>query len=197
MENTLKLTLVSGREITLVAEYSEAMEEEISDSDGYKITLSPRPVKRGSLKAYIDGKLVDSCSSPESWQLVDIINEVAQASGCTKAIYGIKVALTEQNANLYKEWIDKVIEDGTTAEAREYRAEKARKEIEYEKTSALNYIARAEKYMESGQKLMTAEEYRKWARNYNNVANEGGDGYVPELPTKEGYEAAKKYIESL
>lgn len=197
MENTLKLTLTSGTEITFVAEYSEAMEEEISNSDGYKITLSPRPVKRGSLKAYIGGKLVDSCSSPESWGLCDVINEVALTSGCTKAIYGIKVALTEQNANLYKEWIDSVIKEGTTEEAREYHAEKARKEKEYEKASALNYIAHAEKYMESGNDLMTAEEYRKWARNYNNAVNEGGDGYVPELPTKEAYEEAKKYIESL
>lgn len=197
MEDTLKLTLTSGTEITLVAEYSEAMEEEISDSDGYKITLSPRPVKRGSLKAYIDGKLVNSCSSPESWRLFDTTNEKALAAGCTKGIYGIKVALTEANAALYKEWIDRIIEEGMTEEVREYRAEKARKAKEYEKASALNYIARAEKYMESGNDLMTAEEYRKWARNYNNAANEGGDGYVPELPTKEGYEAAKKYIESL
>lgn len=65
------------------------------------------------------------------------------------------------------------------------------------KESARKYIAWAEKYMESGQKLMTKDEYRRWARNYNNVMNEGGEGYIPDLPTLEAYEAAKEYIESL
>ena len=66
-----------------------------------------------------------------------------------------------------------------------------------EKESARKYVEWAEKYMKSGQNLMTKDECQKWARNYNNVMNEGGYGYVPELPTKEAYEAAKNYIESL
>ncbi len=71
------------------------------------------------------------------------------------------------------------------------------KKIADEKESARKYVERAEKYMESGQKLMTSEEYRAWARNYNNIMNEGGEGYIPDLPTKEAYEASKEFIESL
>ena len=44
---------------------------------------------------------------------------------------------------------------------------------------------------------MTLKEYKAWAKNYNNVVNEGGEGYIPDLPTTESYEAAKMYIESL
>lgn len=197
MEDTLKLTLTSGTEITLVAEYSEVMEHEISDSDGYKIDRGVKPVIRGELRAYIGGKLVDSCCSPSSWGLYDTSDEKAVAVGATKRIYGIKVALTEANASLYKAWIDNVIETGTSQEAQEYRAKEEKKAKESKKASALQYIARAEKYMTSGQKLMTIEEYKAWARNYNNVMNEGGEGYIPDLPTKEAYEAAKKEIESL
>lgn len=197
MKDTLKLSLTSGTEITLVAEYSEAMEHETSDSDGYKIDHGIKPVIRGELKAYIGGKLVDSCYSPSSWDLYDTSDERALAVGATKRIYGIKVALTEANATLYKEWIDRVIEEGTTEEAREYRVKKEAAERAAEKDRVLKYIERAEKYMESGQKLMTLEEYRVWARNYNNAVNEGGEGYVPDLPTLEAYEAAKKFIESL
>ena len=170
------------------------MEHEISDSDGYKIDRGVKPVIRGELRAYIGGKLVDSCCSPSSWGTYDTSDEKAIAVGATKRISGIKVALTEENANLYKAWIDHVIEEGTTQEVREYHENEEAKLRESKKASALQYIARAEKYMASGQKLMTIKEYRIWARNYNSAVNESGDGYVPELPTKEGYEAAKNIL---
>lgn len=197
MEDTLKLTLVSGNELTLTAEYSEIMEHDISDADGHQIDLGVKPVTHGSLKAYINGNLVDSCFSPSSWALYNTCNEKALAAGCTKGIIGIKVALTEENANLYKAWIDNVIESGTSQEAREYHANEEAKIKESRKASALQYITRAEKYIASGQKLMTLKEYKAWAKNYNNVVNEGGEGYIPDLPTTESYEAAKMYIESL
>lgn len=42
--------------------------------------------------------------------------------------------------------------------------------------------------------MPTNEEYEKWARNYNNVNNEGGEGYIPHLITKEQLARAKKIV---
>jgi hypothetical protein len=41
---------------------------------------------------------------------------------------------------------------------------------------------------------MTNAEYRAWAKQYNDINNEGGEGYIPELITIEQLEAAKKIL---
>lgn len=42
-----------------------------------------------------------------------------------------------------------------------------------------------------GGKLRTNEERKVWEHNYNNLMNEGGEGYVPHYPSVEEYESAK------
>ena len=37
---------------------------------------------------------------------------------------------------------------------------------------------------------MTEEECKEWAKNYNNIMNEGGEGYIPKIITKEDFKWA-------
>jgi len=46
-------------------------------------------------------------------------------------------------------------------------------------------------------KIMTNTEYKAWRKWYNDVMNEGGDGYVPRRYTIEDVEAAKLVIAKL
>ena len=42
--------------------------------------------------------------------------------------------------------------------------------------------------------LMTEAEYKAWRINYNNINNEGGEGYIPDCVTQEELQAAKERL---
>lgn len=44
------------------------------------------------------------------------------------------------------------------------------------------------------EKLQTADELKRWRINYNNVVNEGGEGYIPARVSLENYENALKVM---
>jgi hypothetical protein len=83
--------------------------------------------------------------------------------------------------------------DGITVESvrRNYEnhmadiAAKAKKEIE----NLEQLIAENE-----GKELMTEAEYKAWRINYNNINNEGGEGYIPDCVTQEELQAAKERL---
>lgn len=44
------------------------------------------------------------------------------------------------------------------------------------------------------EKLMTRDQIKKWRISYNNINNEGGEGYIPHQISKEEYEDAVKLL---
>lgn len=54
--------------------------------------------------------------------------------------------------------------------------------------SAMETIRAAE--IEGVDNLMTHADYTTWARRYNDVANEGGEGHIPHRITREEYQRA-------
>lgn len=69
---------------------------------------------------------------------------------------------------------------------REQIEEEIEKEEEVEEAKEI--VRKAEKI--GIKNLMTEVEYRQWRTNYNNIMNEGGEGYIPRRITKEDYEWA-------
>lgn len=67
----------------------------------------------------------------------------------------------------------------------------ANKAIE-KRSLAKDIVKRAEQ--EGIDNLLTVKELQKWVKNYNDVVNEGGDGYIPTRVSKEQYEEAIKYL---
>ncbi len=53
-------------------------------------------------------------------------------------------------------------------------------------------VSQAEK--EGIDKLMTASEIKAWRKNYNDVVNEGGEGYIPNKISREAYQNALKIL---
>ncbi|MFY9435346.1 MAG: hypothetical protein WAQ42_00325, partial [Limnochordia bacterium] len=72
--------------------------------------------------------------------------------------------------------------------AAEEAERKARKDAE--KAKAVEIIEKASKQP----KIMTQAEYAQWVERYNNIMNEGGEGYVPEMVTVEQLEWARKVL---
>jgi hypothetical protein len=62
-------------------------------------------------------------------------------------------------------------------------------EQEKEIEEAQEIIESAEK--EGVEKLRTESEIRNWRKAYNNIHNEGGEGYIPTKISKERYQRAK------
>ena len=73
-----------------------------------------------------------------------------------------------------------------TLEKEENEIKKIAKEVE----NAKNTIEKAEKQQE----IMTDAEYQVWAKNYNKINNEGGEGYIPTMVTVERLAKAKETL---
>ena len=102
----------------------------------------------------------------------------------------VEICLTEENANKVKEAVAECEKAESTEEYEAFKAEKAEKELAAEKAEAKTVVESAEKIINNGGKLLTNAERKEWERNYNNLHNEGGDGFIPHYPSIEDYESA-------
>lgn len=71
---------------------------------------------------------------------------------------------------------------------------KTNKEVEQEKQvkEAQTVVEMAER--EGIDNLMSAAEIKTWRKKYNNLHNEGGEGYIPDRISKERYQQALKVL---
>lgn len=102
----------------------------------------------------------------------------------------VEIRLTEENANKVKEAVAECEKAESTEEYEAYKAEKAEKELATEKAEAKEVVEAAERIISNGGKLRTNAERKEWERNYNNLQNEGGEGFVPHYPSVEEYKDA-------
>lgn len=80
-----------------------------------------------------------------------------------------------------------------TEEVKNFRLEEEKEEeikANAEIAEAKEIIQKAHKQAAFIENLPTKERYERWIRRYNNVHNEGADGYVPPKVTIEDYETA-------
>lgn len=196
-----ELILNNGKhELRFEAEYKPELIEEVIDADGYKINTGRiEKIEQGYLKLYVDGKVFSKCYYPGDWRLVDTteMNPVCGLPAGWK-INGMKVVFTKvSDKEAYEKFIAEVIAEGTTDEIKAFdEAEKA-KEVSKELKRLDRIIAEAEKEMQYGELLKTREDVRKWKQNWNNIHNEGGEGFVPDKISQEEYESALKRRDEL
>lgn len=186
---TYEWTLNNGMVARLEAEYSETVQDKIVNLDGDICNTGKREiVKNGNLTAYLDGKKFDSCRDTNFWSIVD-----TRTPGF-KRIWGIKqIAFNEERAKEIKAFLEQVISEGADPEAEQIRAaEKATRDAER--------LASAEatvKKAESQKDIPGKEEARRRMKRYNDIHNDGGEGYVPYIISREEYDEALKMIAEL
>ena len=115
----------------------------------------------------------------------------------TKADIGLRIALKAENAEKVEKAIEETRNEVTTDEAREFFAKKEQAKKNGQKKRAEATIKKAEKIINNGGKLRTSKERAEWERNYNNVMNEGGEGFVPHYPSVEEYEEAVQFLKKV
>lgn len=74
---------------------------------------------------------------------------------------------------------------------------KRKDRVQKEKQEKVNEYQKIIKACEVAPKLYTTEEAKQARINYNNLYNEGGEGYVPHFYTVDEYEWAKKNLAEL
>lgn len=88
--------------------------------------------------------------------------------------------------------IEKIKELSLAKFKKEEESQKQRERKEMIKI-AQSIIEGADAWKRKG-KLMTNEEARRWSKQYNDMVNEGGEGYVPSPITQEKYDWAVNFL---
>lgn len=188
MKGTFEFKLRNGSICTIEAKYECVMENEVFDADGDKIIGKPKPTEAGrcDMVAYIDGKKIDSCWNTAFWRLIDV-----KENPGVKKIWGLKVGFANPtDAERYEKWIEEIIEGGKSDEVKAYEKAEKEKEIKEKVESAKKTIEKAERQ----KNIPTKEEAKRRMKQYNDVMNEGGEGYVPYIISVEEYEYAKEIV---
>lgn len=181
MTKTFEWITSNGAQAKIVATYEAVMERKSLDADGYKVEGKLEPTTVGSsMVVYLNGKQVDICRDPSFWVLIDV-----KQPGIKK-IWGLKVGFDAESAKKYEEFLAELMEDGKSDEVKQYEAEQAEKRKAAEKTRAQEIVEAAKKTRRNQDgSLMSEAQAAAWKRSYNNINNEGGEGYVPSILTQE------------
>jgi len=159
--------------------YSKEVRQIVLDADGIKIeTDKTEVVEYLHIVVKVDGKFVtESYSQPEKADsrfpegCIRINRMVCNPTASAAVLALIAEVMAEENTV-----------EVVKAEAADMAATEA-----FEIAEAAEIVRIAEKQG----KMMTAVEYRRWSVNYNNAINEGTQGHIPTMITREQYEAAK------
>lgn len=187
MMNTLTWTSAKGNEMKITAEYTETVKEKIVNADGYEFaTGKTEVIINANLTLYVNGKKIDNCQEVNFWQMIDI-----QVGGKpAKRIWGIeKIGFPLDEAIKIEAFIAEVIEKGKCEKTREIELKKQEDKIK----SLENIIENAE----AQATVPTRKERTEWERKYNDLHNEGREGYIPYVVCKEEYEAAKNKLNNI
>lgn len=181
----LKWTGKNGNELELRAKCKIEMVDKIVDADGHKVLIGKEKGEKALLEFWADGKRMETCNGDINWwRIID--------NGNLKQIWGLrKLGFTPEQAEVIQEFLNSVIETGKAEGVVEVEKEDEKLENERRVKMAEDIMKKAAKQG----KVMTADEYEIWRLNYNNIANEGGDGYIPETVTVEELEWAKTILD--
>lgn len=135
-----------------------------------------------SMVAYVDGQRINKTSTdPNFWQLID-------ANG-VKKIWGLPIGFAEaEKAEEYNAFLADLMKDDPEVVA--FLAEKHQQEV----SADVKRCEEVVRLCEMGYMAETAEEIKAKRKQWNDLHNEGGIGYIPTWYTRAEYEHALDFI---
>ena len=202
METTksVKWESKSGLAIEAKITVSKNINEKVAYADGHNVSLGSEIVETIEIAIYINGKY--HSNSNELPRVIEAGKYPAKFVKEMKAA-GAHARVTDLvncNEKVYAEIINAVEEAINEIKAiEETEAEKAAEAIENEKEAkeVAKEIEWAEKVMKeaSGRtSILSSENEKAWIKSYNNLYNEGGEGYAPERVTTEDVARATQIL---
>lgn len=98
-----------GQTIELKARYAERFKEKTVDLDGHRFDSGTEKIIDADLELWIDGKKKESCWNVNFWRLIDFKDGA-------KKIWGLKIAMTQEQSVLVDAFLKEVIETGKIKE---------------------------------------------------------------------------------
>jgi len=186
MKKTFTWIGAKGNKFELEAECTMEVRNIVLDADGIEYETKKKEICiNAKLIAKVDGKVVETCNNINFWRIIDLENGL-------KRIWGINsIGFNAEIAAEIEKFLNKVIESAKTEEVKEFEAEKRDKEATNEIRTAQRIIEIAEvspKHADG--KLYTYNELQDYLKSYNNMFNEGQEGYLPRYVCQEEYEKA-------
>ena len=175
MSNTVHTLEWQGKNgvIRLEASYQAMLQEKTNNLDGdICYTGKLEIIERASLTAYFNDKQLDSGWNPASWFLVESpVPGVYQIRDVPKI--GIQTEMREK----VRQFLEDTIAQGTPVSVQAFRLDHELKQTMYDLESYQNTL----KEIKAQKDLPTRQEARRRMKAYNDLYNEGGEGYVPHI----------------
>jgi hypothetical protein len=186
MMKEMTLRTATGREIKATIEWVSEMRDKIVDADGDKINVGKEIVEYGHINLGVAGHT----AHPWKYQIEDEAEErtISGYTGMAIRSDGLLILMDTEDWKALCEAIDTICV--SSDEVEEYRINQNKEQAKAEYDRAVNTVARAERQAD----IPTKEEAKARIRSYNNVANEGGEGWVPTIIDIDWYNYCKDII---
>lgn len=173
---TYTTVTAKGNELRFEISYTKEVVEVERNLDGYIVTANEVSEEQ-EIKLYVNGQL----TAEGNYLYIDNNENGIYIRMGNKAI-----TLTEEQAADLNKIFEEVKEEGKSEEAKAIENEEIEKEIEEAKA----IVEKAEQQRD----IPSYQEARLREKSYNNLHNEGGDGYVPHIIDKDEYNWALKVL---
>lgn len=200
VEKEITCTTGKGTKVQVMYTYIEKMTEKIAWADGDEISLGTTPfvserftlvwtdTQKRVMPGYLD-------TFPEN--STENIRQLCKQSGTNKyfrtSMGGI--LLPAKEIERVEEMMESARHEAKDETVQEYLRKAAEQKEAHMKSRARGILKKAEKTIRNKDgHLMTLKEAAAWKKSYNDLWNEGGEGFVPEIITKEDVEWAEKIL---
>lgn len=173
---TYTTVTAKGNELRFEISYTKEVVEVERNLDGYIVTANEVSEEQ-EIKLYVNGQL----TAEGNYLYIDNNENGIYIRMGNKAI-----TLTEEQAADLNKIFEEVKEEGKSEEVKAIENEEIEKEIEEAKA----IVEKAEQQRD----IPSYQEARLREKSYNNLHNEGGDGYVPHIIDKDEYNWALKVL---
>lgn len=175
-----------GNKIELTASCETTVIDDTCDADGYTINCGKKLYTNAALWLWIDGEKKSFCRDTYFWKLIEVKDHPG-----LKMVWGLRVLMDCTQAEKVEKFLQEVIEEGMSAEAKEFQeAETAKEKAKQIKKAESIIEAAKHTYKNANGTLMSERQSEAWKARYNDINNDGGEGYVPEVITQESYDWA-------
>jgi hypothetical protein len=191
---SIKWTGSRGQSIELRGCCKITMVDRVVDLDGDRVVVGKEAKTEANLELWVDGIKKDSCWNTAFWTLIDTeINGKA-----VKKIWGLPVMMDEEQAVKVEAFLTDILENGKGEDVKKQEENEKEQEEAAEMAEAQSIIEEAETTPRNADgTLMTQAQAKNWKTRYNNLHNEGGDGYVPTVITVEAVRQAESVLARL
>jgi hypothetical protein len=117
--------------------------------------------------------------------------------GAYARVESAQMFASKESYDAIKSAIDAVEAETMMPEWEEHFSAIAKKETEKKIALAKRIIENGDKEIANTGMLLTSSQVRAWQKNYNDIHNEGGDGFIPSRISKEEYDEAVSFIANI